>query len=53
MKIIISLTIGFWIGVACQKIGARNLIEHTSNGIEKTSKVTVKALDSVNKKIAQ
>lgn len=53
MKIIISLSIGFWLGVACQYIGARNLIEHTSKGIETGSKATVKALDSVNKKIAQ
>lgn len=53
MKIIISLTIGFWMGVACARIGAHNIIEKTSKGVEATSKATTKALDTVNEKIGQ
>ena len=53
MKIIIALVVGIIIGFTIAKVGPHKIIDQTSKGIQKTSNVTTKALDSVNKKVAQ
>lgn len=53
MKYLIVLFAGLAIGFATAKIGASKILSTTSKGIETSSKVAVKVVDSVNKKIAQ
>ena len=53
MKIIITFVVGIIIGFTIAKVGPHKIIDQTSKGIQKTSNVTTKALDSANKKINQ
>lgn len=53
MKIVAIFLIGFALGFETANIGPHKIISSTSKGIETGSKATVKALDSVNKKISQ
>lgn len=53
MKYLIVLFAGLAIGFATAKIGASKILSTTSKGIETSSKVAVKVVENVNKKIAQ
>lgn len=53
MKYIIPLLAGLTLGFTVAKVGSHKIISTTSKGIENGSKATVKALDTVNKKITQ